>query len=192
MADDSELLQDIKRMDEEALAKVFDLYAHAIYKYAFRHCSNAVIADQIVGDVFAKLLEKLKLGNGPTSNIRSYLFEMAYHAMVDEIRRSRRTTPIANIEFLQQEPNYPDTTAEDRVLLEIVVRMIQRDLSDDQRHVILLRFMEGFSLKETAKIMGKKVGNIKVIQSRAVAGLRKALDTQWMNREYIEFSAIYQ
>jgi DNA-directed RNA polymerase specialized sigma24 family protein len=44
--------------------------------------------------------------------------------------------------------------------------------------VITLRFMEGFSVKETAAIIGKKVGNVKVIQTRAIAVLREALDYQ--------------
>jgi DNA-directed RNA polymerase specialized sigma24 family protein len=45
--------------------------------------------------------------------------------------------------------------------------------------------MEGFSLKETAAIIGKKVGNVKVIQTRAISALRRALDYQ-----IVETSAI--
>jgi RNA polymerase sigma-70 factor (ECF subfamily) len=48
-------------------------------------------------------------------------------------------------------------------------------LTDDQRHVIILRFLEGFNLNETAAILGKQVGHIKVIQNRAITKLRKAL-----------------
>ena len=50
------------------------------------------------------------------------------------------------------------------------------DLNDAQRHVVILRFMEGMSLKETAAITGKKINNVKVIQNRAIAALHKALD----------------
>jgi RNA polymerase sigma-70 factor, ECF subfamily len=49
------------------------------------------------------------------------------------------------------------------------------DLTEDQRHVIILRFLEDFSLKETAEIIGKEVNNIKVIQNRGIAKLRKAM-----------------
>jgi hypothetical protein len=52
------------------------------------------------------------------------------------------------------------------------------ELTDDQRHVIILRFLEDFSLKETAEIIGKEVNNIKVIQNRGIAKLRKALGLQ--------------
>jgi RNA polymerase sigma-70 factor (ECF subfamily) len=52
------------------------------------------------------------------------------------------------------------------------------ELTEDQRHVIILRFLEDFSLKETAEIIGKEVNNIKVIQNRGIAKLRKAMGIQ--------------
>jgi RNA polymerase sigma-70 factor (ECF subfamily) len=64
---------------------------------------------------------------------------------------------------------------EDRILFEHVIAVIKNQLTEDQRHVIVLRFLEGFSLRETADIIGKEVYNVKVIQNRGVAKLRKAL-----------------
>jgi RNA polymerase sigma-70 factor, ECF subfamily len=184
------LLQDIRRMDAEALTQVFDLYASSIYKYAFRHCGNAIIADQIVGDVFAKLLEQLSQGNGPNSNIRSYLFEIAHHQIVDEVRHYNRTTSIEKLEFSLHDAKHTDLVVEDEMLMDVVLRVIENDLTEDQRHVIILRFMEDFSLKETAQIMGKTVTNIKAIQNRAVAAMRKALEFQRVNQGFVEPSSI--
>ena len=62
------------------------------------------------------------------------------------------------------------------MLFEAVIMAIKNQLTEDQRHVIILRFLEGFSLRETAAIIGKEVYNVKVIQNRGVAKLRKALD----------------
>jgi RNA polymerase sigma-70 factor, ECF subfamily len=190
MDDMQVLLQDVRRMDAEALTKVFDLYASAIYKYAFRHCGNAIIADQIVGDVFAKLLEQLSQGKGPHSNIRSYLFEIAHHQIVDEVRHYHRTTSIGKVEFSLRDAKYTDLAVEDEMLRDVVLRAIENDLTENQRHVIILRLMEDFSLKETAQIMGKTVTNIKVTQNRAVAAIRKSLEFQQVNQEFVELSAI--
>ncbi len=176
MNDDQILLQKISRMDVEALACVYDLYAPAIYKYAYRHSSNALLADQTVGEVFARLLEQLSQGRGPRSNLRAYLFEIAYHAIVDEIRHARRTQPLQAAEYALPVTGDPGRELEERLLLEVVRQAMREELTDDQRHVIILRFLEDFSLKETARIMQKKVGNIKVIQQRAVTALRRALD----------------
>jgi RNA polymerase sigma-70 factor (ECF subfamily) len=60
-------------------------------------------------------------------------------------------------------------------LIERILHAIQNELSADQRHVIVLRFWEEFSLQDTANILGKRVDHIKVIQARAIAKLRKIL-----------------
>jgi RNA polymerase sigma-70 factor (ECF subfamily) len=64
---------------------------------------------------------------------------------------------------------------EKRILLRSLLRAICYDLTRDQRHVVVLRFFEGFSISETADIMGKTVDNIKIIQNRGIAKLRKVL-----------------
>jgi RNA polymerase sigma-70 factor (ECF subfamily) len=64
---------------------------------------------------------------------------------------------------------------ERRDLFQRTMQVIQTELTDYQRHVILLRYMEGFSLRETAAILGKSVNIIKAAQNRALGNLRKAL-----------------
>ena len=60
-------------------------------------------------------------------------------------------------------------------MMEALISAMNTELTEDQRHVIILRFLEDFSLKETAEIVGKEVNNIKVIQNRGIAKLRKAM-----------------
>lgn len=169
------LLEAARAMNKEALVEIFDLYSSALYNYALRLCNDPLEADHIVGDVFAKLLDQLSAGNGPSSNLRSYLFETAYHLIIDEARYSRRKAPLEVIEFLRQDGPSALVGLENRVLFDAVIAAIRNDLTEDQRHVIILRFLEGFSLRETAQIIGKEVYNVKVIQNRGVAKLRKAL-----------------
>lgn len=81
-----------------ALGTIFDEYAPALYKYLFRLGVGSQAADQAVGDVFARLLEKLSEGKGRQTNLRSYLFQTAYHLIVDRARDSRRSPlDVANI-----------------------------------------------------------------------------------------------
>ena len=186
MEADITLLAAARKMDGDALRGIFDLYAPALYKYLFRLCNNAVTADQIVGDVFAKLLEHLSAGAGPRCNLRPYLFEIAYHLFVDEVRYSSRRAPIEAVDLIVSDRYSTPVSVENRMLFETVRRAIMNDLTQDQKHVIILRFFEGFSIKETALIIGKKVTNVKVIQNRAIASLRKLLDYQIVETGDIE------
>lgn len=169
------LLEAAKNMDREALIEIFDRYSSALYNYALRLCNDALKADYIVGDVFAKLLEQWSVGNGPSTNLRSYLYETTYHLIVDEVRHAHREAPLEVIDYLRQNGSSTSINLENRILFDAVILAIKRNLTEDQRHVIILRFLEGFSLRETADIMGKEVYNVKVIQNRGVAKLRKAL-----------------
>ena len=178
METDIALLAGARKMNGDALIEIFDFYTPALYKYAFCLCNNAMLADQIVGDVFAKLLERLSAGRVSRANLRLDLYEIAYHLFVDEGHHSHRDAPIEPVGLTYTDGYSTVASAEDRLLFGTIRRAIINDLTHDQRHVIILRFMEGFRLKETAVIIGKKVGNVKVIQTRAIAVLREVLDYQ--------------
>lgn len=173
---DGSLLDAARQMNQEALVKIFDLYSSALYNYALRICNDPREADNVVGDVFVKLLEQLSAGNGPSKNLRSYLYETTYHLIIDKARYSRREAPLEAADFVRGDGHATLARLEDRILFDSVMRVIKNQLTEDQRHVIVLRFLEGFSLRETADIIGKEVYNVKVIQNRGVAKLRKALD----------------
>jgi RNA polymerase sigma-70 factor (ECF subfamily) len=180
MDDDSALLKAAQDQDPEALAAVFDRYAPALYKYALRLCRDPAQADDVVGDVFAQLVNQLGRGKGPRDNLRSYLYQIAYHRVVDKARQDRRTA-----ELDDSTPSGSDSapsTQEDHEVLQSLEVALQRDLNEDQRNIVLLRFVEDFSLQETAEITGKRVGNVKVIQSRAVAILRRIVSVQFEDK----------
>jgi RNA polymerase sigma-70 factor (ECF subfamily) len=174
MESESTLLNAAREMDEEALIKIFDLYSSALYKYALRLCSDPVMADHVVGDVFAKLLEQLSAGNGPDANLRSYLYQATYHRLIDETRISRRKVSLETATWLRQDAIPGSLSLEEQLLYQQILHAIGHNLTDDQRHVIILRFLEGFNLAETALIMGKKVNHVKVLQNRAITTLRAA------------------
>ena len=175
MKDPSALLKAARRLDKGALEKIFDLYAPDIYNYILRLGQDPIQADQIVGDVFSKFLDQLVLGKGPHTNLRAYLYQTAYHLFLDQAREIQRIAPIEIIDFLAPDSYTVQNAVENRALLDAIMLAINNDLTDDQRHVIVLRFLEGLSLKETAKIVGKNESSVKVLQSRGIAKLRKVL-----------------
>ena len=176
METDRTLLNAARTMDKDALVKIFDTYSSALYKYALSLCNDPVTADHIVGDVFAKLLEQLAAGNGPRENLRAYLYEMTYHRMIDETRYLRRRAPLEVAISLSQNSQSAFLSLEDQITFKQILHAIQNDLTDDQRNVVVLRFLEEFNLHETAAILGKREDHVRVIQNRAITALRKSLE----------------
>ncbi|HEY9527974.1 MAG TPA: sigma-70 family RNA polymerase sigma factor [Anaerolineales bacterium] len=177
MKEGPNLLKAAQKLDEEALTAIFDQFAPAIYKYTLRLCRDQIVADNIVGDVFAQLLEQFGQGKGPRTNLRSYLYQTAYHLVVDRSRDNQHNAPleVAMNNYASGQFAPTQSQIEERVMMEALISAMNTDLTEDQRHVIILRFLEDFSLKETAEIIGKEVNNIKVIQNRGIAKLRKAM-----------------
>ncbi len=178
MSQETDLLEAARKGQGDALGQIFDLYAPTLFRYAMRLCHDTAEADRIVGDVFAQLLEQLSSGRGPKTNLRSYLYQIAYHVLVDHVRDA------SHVSSVEEAPNLPDgrlsvsAQVEEQETMRELVQAIVHGLTSEQQHVIMLRFVEGFSLQETADITGKKVNAVSVLQNRAISKLRQLLGTR--------------
>jgi len=150
------LVNAVRKLDRDALVNLFDRYSLLLYDYAFRMCRDPKRADRIVGEAFAGLLNQLSGGKEKIRNPRSYLFKATYQLIVEGLDdfgpgRSSGHSPSP------AEPGCWD------------------DLTTDQRHIMILRFLEGLSRSEVASIMGKKGHQVKSIEYRAIDILLKGL-----------------
>jgi RNA polymerase sigma-70 factor, ECF subfamily len=170
------LLTAARQMNGNALAEIFELYAPDLYRYAFRLSNHAEMADKLVGEVFEKFVQQLTSGQNSGIYLRAYLFEIAYGILIEDLYYTNFALLTGRGALRSRNQRSAGLSAEDQRVLDMIEWSLLHDLTEDQRHVVLLRFVEGFSLKETAVIIGKKVNNVKVIQNRAIAALRKALD----------------
>ena len=175
MESEIQLLNAAGQMNKEALVKIFDNYASPLYKYAILAGSDPIMADRIVGDVFCKLVEQLTGGNAPAANLKSYLFGSTYRRIMGESSTSQSKNSLDDTGSIQGQLDPLPMGIEKQTALDVLLRAIQTNLTDSQRHVILLRFCEGFSVKETAVILGKPVNIIEAAQNQAVETLRRTV-----------------
>lgn len=178
MKDEPAVLAAASSLDQDALAAIFDEYAPAIYKYLLRLGVSPQEAEQTAGDVFARLLDKFSEGKGPRKNLRSYLFQIAYHLVVDESRMRQRNTSLEVAESMNDDMTSVQSLAEEKMLLDKISTTMERELTDEQRNILVLRFQEEFSLKETAEIVGKNVNAVKALQNRGIKKLREVLNDE--------------
>jgi RNA polymerase sigma-70 factor, ECF subfamily len=175
--DDQVVLKALQKLDQQALIDVFDQYAPKLFSYAYHLSGDPVEADDIVAEVFKKLLEHLKSGRGPRHNLRSYLYQVAYHEIVDKVRSGKHITDLSDDLPAKPEETPPERQQVNEETASLLSAMTKH-LSDDQRHVIHLRFFDDLSIDETATILGKSQANIKVIQNRAVNKLRLVMEQE--------------
>ncbi len=178
MPDDTSLLEAARRGDVDAIGRIFDLYSPVLFRYAFHLCRDRCEADRIVGDVFERLLEYFSKGKGPRTNLRPYLFQITYHQLVEHVRDARRLSSLEKAARLPDGRPSVSAQIESREMLQAIEYAMISRLTSEQRHIILLRYVEGLTVAETARVIGKSASAVSVLQNRALERLRKAL---WPN-----------
>ena len=165
--------------DPQAFDGIYLLYADRVYRYLLARLGDVDGAEEITAQVFVHLIERIdKYRISPVDNVAifsAWLYRMSYNKMVDVMRKNRRSQH-APIEVAHQ---IPDAQV---VSDDVFVRLDREELlktigllNDSQRDVILLRFIEGYNIAETAHIMQKSEGAVKALQHRAIDNLRKYL-----------------
>lgn len=162
--------------DPDAFDGIYTLYSDRVFRYLVARLNNADTAEEVTSQVFLRLLEKIKLYTiAPKDNVAifsAWLYRMSYNKMVDFLRKQKRSTNI-ELEKLEQ---FPDTvryteSVEFRFDFDLLLQKLQL-LNEQQRQVIMLRFIEGLNIAETAQVMQKSEGAIKALQHRSLENLR--------------------
>jgi RNA polymerase sigma-70 factor (ECF subfamily) len=178
--DEVKLLERARQFDEEALAWIYETYHDAIYRYIYRHLGHVQTAQDLASDVFRRFLQALRNGGGPTQQLSAWLYRVAHNLFVDELRRRKyrdhQALDSVTGDVLEDADADPDNliwTATTRG----EVRGALLDLTEEQRQVIVLKFLQGLSNAEVADIMDKTVGAVKALQHRGITALREQLAT---------------
>jgi RNA polymerase sigma-70 factor (ECF subfamily) len=172
--DDKNLLTRLQHGEKQAVLDVYEQYFPQLHPFVLLKVSEPSLAEDIVSDVFVRLLEAVGTDKAPRTHLRGWLFQVARHEIAAQ-GRQKQTMPLGDLEDIMPAP---DANPEAQIMGVFDVQRVQnamRMLTPDHQEVLLLRFGQRLSLKETAQLMGKKLGAVKSLQFRAVATLRQIL-----------------
>lgn len=166
------------RRDTEAFTRLYHLYTDRIYRYARLKLGNAADAEDVTAAVFLNAWRTIdRFSPKHESSFAAWLFRLAHNALVDRYRRTRETVSLetsAWTALVDGPGSNPEMTLDRRLTLAELHDAL-KTLTDEQREVVLLRFVEGLSAREVGDIMGKHEGTVRGMQFRAIEALRRAL-----------------
>lgn len=159
----------------DALREVYDLLAPSILAYlAGKGCDDP---EALTQEVFLTVFAKLGTLTGGPAGVRTFAFSVAHARMVDDVRRRDRQPAIA--QFQPHTDSRASASAEDTVLGSGPgVAALLEGLTPSQREVLLLRIVADLSIEDSARIMGRSVGAVKQLQSRALKTLKDRLERE--------------
>ena len=179
---DEDMLVDLlqraqKYADPDAFDGLYILYADRVFRFLMARLENADLAEDVTAQVFLRLIEKIdKFNIAPKDNaaiFSAWLYRMSYNRMVDNLRKHQRVN-LVTLDHVDRAGRRvePMERVEARIDFEQMLQHLQH-LNDQQRQVLVLRFINGLNIAETAQAMVKSEGAIKALQHRALENLRR-------------------
>jgi RNA polymerase sigma-70 factor (ECF subfamily) len=168
-------LERARRFDESALAEIYDQHSPGIYRYAWRLLGDVDLAEECVAETFRRYLEALRRGGGPHQYLKAYLYRVAHNWISDYYRReSSQVFSLEDIQLADPE-NEPSKAAQMQAQRQ-VLRQALAGLTPDQRQVIVLKYLEGWSNAEISQALARPLGAVKALAHRGLHALRKHFD----------------
>ncbi len=177
MNEDQGLFERAKRFDPDALGALHNRFYGPVYRYVRFKVGEPHISEDLASEVFARVLEALKRGRGWHNTPNAWIFGIARNVVADHYRRGQgNNRPEAALDELLSAPaeDDPAHTVLQAEQCEELVQAISL-LTDEQRDVILLRFIEEQSIKDAAEAMNKSPGAVKSLQYRALCALSQIM-----------------
>ena len=176
---EEDLVRRAQRREPEAFGQLYEEHFDRIYRYVLIRVRNQADAEDITQQVFLKALESIGSYRWRGMPFASWLFRIAHNLVVDHWKKmSRQKVEAVAPEVIDELAG--GSSGDPAALTELNFDVKQlavacEQLTDGQREIISLRFAGGLSVAESAKVMGKSEGAVKVLQHAALVKLRRIL-----------------
>ncbi|MFC4033143.1 ECF subfamily RNA polymerase sigma factor, BldN family [Streptomyces polygonati] len=162
--------------ETEAFGRLYDHYSDTVYRYIYYRVGSKATAEDLTSETFLRALRRIGTFTWQGRDFGAWLVTIARNLVADHFKSSRFRLEVTTGEML--DANEVERSPEDSVLERLsneALLTAVRKLNPQQQECVTLRFLQGLSVAETARVMGKNEGAIKTLQYRAVRTLARLL-----------------
>jgi RNA polymerase sigma-70 factor (ECF subfamily) len=175
---EQKLIRAAQRGNEQAFGELYNAYVHHVYRYVMYRVNNTETAQDLTADVFLRAVEGLARYVDRQVPFLAWLYRIAHARVVDHYRRTQRVGTEENIDSVEVKV---DEDLDSDLMMNYRQQKLREALNKlpgEQRQVLLLRFIEGYDIQQTADALGKTIGAVKMIQRRALQAMNMELTRQ--------------
>jgi RNA polymerase sigma-70 factor (ECF subfamily) len=175
---DHELIKQAQNGDQHAFGELYEAHAPAIFRYLYAHLDSLMDAEDLTGEVFLKAWQSLPKYTERGVPFLAFLFRIARNTLVDHYRQNHHyeaKDPEELDGYKADGTSEPGELVSKQIEHQQILRVLSQ-LRPDYQSVLSLRFIGELSPDETAKVMNRSVGAVRVLQHRALAALREMID----------------
>lgn len=162
--------------DAESFGHLYDLYLDKVYGYIYHRVRNRLTAEDLTSETFLRALRRIETFTWQGRDFGAWLTVIARNLIADFYKSSRVRLEVTTAEMLDQDEEAPGP--EDAALSMLAhddIMAAVRRLNPQQQECIVLRFLQGHTVTETARIMMKNEGAVKTLQYRAIRSLARLI-----------------
>lgn len=170
------LVELARRGDSEAFGLLYDHYSTSVYRFIFYRVGSVALAEDLMSETFFRALRSMSSFRWQGKDFGAWLMTIARNLTVDHYKSGR-----TRLEFATEDMSAHDTSTdgpENAVLAALTNETLLEalgELPDEQQECLIMRFLQGLSIAETAKVLGRSDGAVKQLQLRGVRNLAKLL-----------------
>jgi RNA polymerase sigma-70 factor (ECF subfamily) len=171
----------LKRAQEGDLKSIEEICAstwEALYRFIYYKVQNRQEAEDITQETYVKALSHLQKSNIKIDKYISFLKTVSLNVIRDNWRKNKRHGTSVNLDAINPEETAIEDTSEAEAQRALVQDALSQ-LSGEQRKVVELRILKGYSTAEVAEMMNKKESSIRVLQFRALKALAVILKNDY-------------
>jgi RNA polymerase sigma-70 factor (ECF subfamily) len=175
----STILSAVRRAQEgdgEAFGELYDRYVTMVHRYVVHRVGDRALAEDVTSETFVRALRRIDSLSFQGRDVGAWLVTIARNLVLDHVKSSRYRLEVSTADML--DADRATDGPEDAVVAHLTNTQLLacvKQLGGEQQECIVLRFLHGLSVAETAAVMGKKDGAIKALQHRAVRRLAALL-----------------
>jgi RNA polymerase sigma-70 factor (ECF subfamily) len=173
----SALVELAQRGDSEAFGMLYERYVDTVYRYIYVRVGSRQLAEDLTSETFLRALRRMDSFSWQGRDIAAWFITIARNLITDNAKSARFRMEVSTADMLDADPRTeaaPEHEVLERLRDERLLEAV-RSLKPEQAECVVLRFLQGLSLAETATVLGKSEGAVKQLQLRAVRSLQREL-----------------
>jgi len=162
--------------DTEAFGMLYDHYQASVYRFLYYRVGSVALAEDLMSETFFRALRSMGSFRWQGKDFGAWLMTIARNLTADHYKAGR-----TRLEYATEDMS-PHDSATDGPEIEVLASLTNdallaalKQLPTEQQECLIMRFLQGLSIAETAKVLGRSDGAVKQLQLRGVRNLAKLL-----------------
>ena len=172
---ENNLTQRAIRGEASAFGLLYGHYQPKIYRFILLKVSRREEAEDLTHQVFLSAWTNIGTYAHRGFPFSSWLYQIARNKVIDHYRAKKNELPLHEIDEEAMPGDYGAVDEMERRLALRKMRAAVKKIKPEYQEIIIMRFVEDLSLKETAVAIGKSEGAVKLLQHRAIKALKDIL-----------------